>query len=149
VLAIFRVLGAVIVDGLREIALGVEQADRDESQPLIARRLAVIAREHAEAARVDLEALVKAVLRAEVRDEGLFFTAQRRRQVGVEGAKHVAVALEVPGIGRRTVEGSLIDAAQHKPWIAAGLLPELRIQRLEQRPRGSMPAEKEIRRQLR
>ena len=70
-LAVLGVLHAVVVDRLREVALLVEQTHGDEAGALIARRLAVVGGQHAEAAGVDREALVKAVLGAEVGDERL------------------------------------------------------------------------------
>ena len=57
------------IEKLREIAGAVEEADRDERQPEIAGGLQVIPREHAEPARVDRQALVDRVLRAEVRNQ--------------------------------------------------------------------------------
>ena len=62
-------LAALAVDRLHEVALAVEQAHRDERQLEVARRLAVVAREDAEAAGVDRQALVHAELGAEVRDQ--------------------------------------------------------------------------------
>ena len=69
VVLVLRVLHAVAVDDLGEIALPVQQADTDEIQALVAGGLAVVAGEHAEAARVDREAVVEAVLGAEIRDQ--------------------------------------------------------------------------------
>ena len=88
------VLHAVAVDGLDEIALGIEQSDRDEIQPLIAGGLAVIAGQDPQAAGVDREALVKAVLGAEIGDQRLI-GARRCRQIGVERLEHLAVALQI------------------------------------------------------
>ena len=70
-------LHAVAVHRLIEIALGIEQADGDEIEPLIAGRLAMIAGQDAETARVDREALVKAVLGAEISHQRL--VGARRR----------------------------------------------------------------------
>ncbi len=65
-LAILRMLNAVAVHGLGEIALSVKQAYRNEAGVLIAGGLAVIARQHAQATGVDRKALVEAVLGAEI-----------------------------------------------------------------------------------
>ena len=46
-LAIIGALHAVIVDALRKVALAIHEAHGHKIHPLIARRLAVIAREHA------------------------------------------------------------------------------------------------------
>src|SRR2546426_1103682 len=53
---------------LAEIPVPVEEADRRQRDAELRRRLQVIAREHAEAAGVDREALVEPELRREVRD---------------------------------------------------------------------------------
>ena len=61
-------LVAIGVDLLAEVAAPVEEADADERQRRIRCGLAVVAGQHAEAARVDLHRLVDAVLGAEVGD---------------------------------------------------------------------------------
>ena len=62
-------LVAVGVEPLTEVALGVQQADADERDAEIRRRLEVIAGEDAEAARVLRQRLAEAELRREVGDE--------------------------------------------------------------------------------
>ena len=66
-------LPAVGVEALAEVALGVQQADPDERDAEVRRRLEVVAGEHAEAAGVLGEGLADAELGGEVGDE-----AQRR-----------------------------------------------------------------------
>ena len=61
-------LVAVGVDGLAEVAVAIEQADADERQRHVRGGLAVVAGEHAQAARVDAQRLVEAELGAEVGD---------------------------------------------------------------------------------
>ena len=51
-----------------EIALRIHEADADERHAEVARFLAVIARQHAEAAGVDRQRLMQRELRGEVRD---------------------------------------------------------------------------------
>src|SRR2546430_15122674 len=98
---LFRSLHAVVVDGLSEIALLVEQPHRDEIGALVARRLAVVPGEHAEPTGVDGEALVKAVLGAEVRHQRLVPRRCRHPQVGLERLEGLAVARPGhPEIGR-------------------------------------------------
>ena len=84
--SIGRVLVAVGVDGLRKVALAVQQAHRHQRQPHIARRLAVVPGEDAQPARIDRQALVKAEFGAEIRDQivvlqSLCAVARRRRFV--------------------------------------------------------------------
>ena len=142
-LAILGVLHAVAVHDLREVTLAVEQPDGDEIQPLVAGRLAVVAREHAEPTRVDREPVVEAVLGAEIRDQGRIVD-RRRLHIGVEHAEHFGVARAEPGVGRRAVQGGLVEATQQQARIAARLRPERRVEFLEQRPGGAMPAEKQV-----
>ena len=66
-LRVLLALPPVLVDDLGEIALAVEEADRDERQPEVGGGLEVVAREHAEPARVDREAVVDRELHREVR----------------------------------------------------------------------------------
>ena len=97
---VLRDLLAVAVDALIEIALPVQQSDRDERQPEVARGLAVVAGEHAEAARVDREALVQAEFGAEVRDQVVRgeigeLRRARRAQIRVERGDHRIVFGEI------------------------------------------------------
>jgi len=82
------VLPAARVGALAEVAVAVHQADRDERDGEIGRRLQDVAGEHAEAAGVDRQRLMDAVLGAEERgrplggDGGL---GVRAREVGGDG----------------------------------------------------------------
>ena len=78
-------LVAVGVDRLAEVALAVHEPDADERQGHVAGRLHVVAGEDAEPARVDAEALVEAVLGAEVGDRAL--RARRRGGGGTSGRR--------------------------------------------------------------
>ena len=148
VITIARVLHAIAVHALREISLAVQQTDRDEIQPLVARGLAVIAGEHAETAGVDREALVEAVLGAEVRDK-LRALERWRIQIRIEAAEHIAIAREIRRIPGRAIERLLTNAAQQQFWIAADLAPQRWVQLLEQRPRRAIPAEIQVAGQFR
>ena len=72
------VLHAVLVDLLFEIAVPVEQADRDEIQIEIAGGFAMIAGENPEAAGVIRDRLVKAELGGKIGDRFFDRTARRR-----------------------------------------------------------------------
>ena len=61
-------LEAVVVDGLPEVAGAVEQPHAHEGHPEVGGRLAVVAGQHAQAARVDAQGLVDAELHGEVGD---------------------------------------------------------------------------------
>ena len=97
-----RVLHAIVVDGLGEVALLVEQADRDEVGALVAGSLAVVPGKHPEAAGIDRHALVEAVLGAEVRHQRLPVGGGRAAHVGLERLQRLAVARQVGLIARRS-----------------------------------------------
>ena len=61
-------LPPVGVERLTEVALGVKQADGDQGDPQVAGALQMIAGQHAQAARIDRQALVQPELGGEVRD---------------------------------------------------------------------------------
>ena len=69
-------LPVVGVERLAEIAAPVEEADADERDAEVARRLQVVAGEDAEAAGVDRQSSVQAELGGEVRDEEVVRTFQ-------------------------------------------------------------------------
>ena len=83
----------VRVDRLAEVAVLVEETHADERHGHVARGLDVVAGENAQAAGVDAQALVKAVLGAKVGD----WTDQRGAVLAVEpvlaAAEHIAVEL--------------------------------------------------------
>src|SRR3546814_190391 len=64
-----RLLTSLRIDGLREIALAIQQPDCHERHTEIADRLAMIASKNAQATGIDRQALVQAELSAEVRDQ--------------------------------------------------------------------------------
>ncbi len=142
-------LDTVAVDGLREIALPVEQPHRDEGGVLVAGGLAIVARQHAQATGVNREAFVETVLGAEIGDRRFGVGRRLLGEVSVEGLQGDPVAGQVHGICGRLVQGSLGDAPQEHARIAAALLPELRVQILEQRPGRAVPAEKQVAREFR
>ena len=110
------VLPAAGVDALAEVALAVQQPDRDERQRPVGRLLEDVAGERAEPAGVDRERLVDAELRAEVGDR----VVRRRRTLG-------RGALEVPahlGVERR-------DALEQRA-VARGALQPFRGRLLQQ-----------------
>ena len=99
-IAIAGMLHAIAVDGLREIALPVQQPDGDEIQLLVAGCLAMVAGEDAQAAGVDRKALVESVLRAEIGDQRLPGFHRLLRLVAIVFSQRVFVAAQVGGIGR-------------------------------------------------
>ena len=94
VVRVGMLLVAVRVDRLAEVALAVQEPDPDERQGHVAGRLHVVAGEDAEAAGVDPERLVEAVLGAEVGDRA----AQLGRVLAVEPVVRAVgqVAVELP-----------------------------------------------------
>ena len=62
-------LVALSVDGLGEISLPIEQADANQRQAQVARRLAMISGQDAETARINRKALMEAELETEIRHQ--------------------------------------------------------------------------------
>ena len=149
-IVVLGALPAFGVDRLHEVALAVEQADGDERQLEIARRLAVVAGEDAEAARVDRQAFVDAELRAEVRHQVVGAEAARvlpERRLGVirvERGEHPRQAVEECRVGRGVEQALLVDALQHRLGAMADRVPERRVEAREQRARRPIPAVPEI-----
>ena len=104
-------LVAVGVDRLAEVALAIEQPDADEREGHVAGRLHVVAGEHAEAARVDAERLVEAVLGAEVGDRARQRGAVLALEPVVRAVGHVPVELgqDVVVLGQ---EGRVVEEAR-------------------------------------
>ena len=108
VVGVVVLLVPVGIDGLAEVAVAIQQADAERRQGHVAGGLHVVAGEDAEAARVDAERLVQAVLRAEVGDRAgqvvgvalLEPVIGAVRHVMVEGGQDVVVL----GQERRIVE---------------------------------------------
>ncbi len=144
---ILGVLHAVVVDRLLEIALPVQQANGDEVHALVACRLAVIAGEHAETAGINREALVKAILGAEVGDERCILE-RRRGGVLVERPQRLRVTPEIGRIPRCLFQRCLTDATKQQSWVTFGLLPQLGIEVFEQCAGRPMPAEEQVAREL-
>ncbi len=119
---ILGVLHALAVDALREVALSVQQSDRNEIQALVAGRLAVVAGQDPQAPGVDREALVETVLGAEISHQRLV-AARLDLDVVVEVVDDLRVALYIYGIARGALEPGLVYAAQHQPRVATHLLP--------------------------
>src|SRR6202034_4671028 len=132
------------LERLGEIALFVEQPHGDEAGALVARRLAVVPGEYPEAPGVDGKALVEAVLGAEVGNERRIRGRRAVGKVGVLGLERPVIARQALLVACAAVERGLVDAAQRQAGIAAGLLPQLGIEILEQRARRPMPAEKQV-----
>src|SRR6185437_14315546 len=93
-LAILCMLYAVVIDALREVTLSIQQADRDEVGAVVAGGLAVVSGQHAEAAGIDGEAFVKAVLRTEVRRQGLVGCGGAGGEILVESLERLSVACD-------------------------------------------------------
>ncbi len=138
-------LVAVTVDGLREVALPVEQADRDEGQAAVAGRLAVVPGEDAEAAGVDREALVEPELRAEVGDQVVgaelvdLAPPHAGADVRVVGRQHAVQVGEVDRILGRAVEPRLVDLLEQSLRALVDRMPERGVEPREQVARGPVP----------
>ena len=93
VVGVVVLLVAVGIDRLAEVALAIQQPDADRGEGHVARGLHVVAGEHAQAARVDAERFVEAVLRAEVGDRPVEGVAVPLLEPVVRAVGHVLVEL--------------------------------------------------------
>ena len=151
-LLVDRLLPAVGVDLLGEIALRVEEAHADERQPQIAGRLAVIARQDAQAAGVDRQRLVQAEFGREVGDQAIRLLGvrpripghRRRIHVGVERGHDRLVARQVGRIGRRRIELALAHQAQELDGVVVDLRPQMRVNALEKILGSRIPAPPQV-----
>ena len=143
---VLRVLAALDVYGLRKITLAVKKPDADERQRQVARRFAVIAREDAEPARINRQALVKAELGAKVGDQIAFFQAaggrggRRGVAIGIEGGQHPVITRQEYRIGGGADQAVLADSFQEGFRAVTDGVPEGEVQPGKQRARGAIPA---------
>ncbi len=119
---------------LEEVALPVEQADADERQPEVGRRLQVIGREDAEAAGVDRQRLVNRELGREVRDRPLRADPRlerlgpRRRlpHRALEAVQEIAGAEAIERIGVELGQARRRDVLEEAARIVAARVPARR-----------------------
>ena len=148
VVGIDVLLIAVGIDGLAKIARAVEQGDTDQRHAEIARRLAVVASEHAEASRVDPQRLVNSELHREIRDRprqsvaGLVEPARRIR-VGVHVLDDRRIEASELGITEQGAPALASDADQQLHRVAVAL-PVLRVDLPEQALGRRRPAPPEV-----
>ena len=148
VLGIALCLPVGLVELLAEVALAVEEADADEWHAEIGRRLQVIARQHAEAARVDRQALVEPELAGEVRDaEPVILLAPfppgRASRLGLRRREH---ALEAFDVLRRRAGSQLLvgECVDERDRVVIQRLEALGIEILEEGACARKPAEPEV-----
>jgi len=138
VVGVGLLLPPVGVQVLAEVSLLVEQADADERDAQLARRLEVVARENAEASGVDRQAFRQAELHGEVGDPGGRVGAVTGAEPGlpaqvvvqlVIGAAQLGQEAFVPG---RQDELLLPDRSQHPHGIVVRIVPEIRVELAEE-----------------
>ena len=148
-------LGRAILGKLLDVvAVAVVEADGDQRHAEIARTLEVVAREHAEATRVLLDALVQRVLRAEVGDggvrlalgAGLVPPGAPRHLGGQRGAR----------VGEGDAEAGLLACGGERGWASVGKhrqrrvlgrVPEHGIECRERAAHGLVPGPPEVERE--
>ena len=146
-------LVALRVEALTEVALGVEQADGDHGHTEVARRLQMVAGEHAEAAAVLGQRLAQPELRGEVGDE-----VERRAVAALEPAGLVERPPEASlGRGRGgddlVVRGELRppvrrDGCQQPARVVPARLPGLGVEAGEEMARLAVPGPVQVRGEL-
>lgn len=138
-------------DALVEVALAIENAHTDKWDAEIRRRLAVIAREHAEPAAVDRHRAMHAELGAEVSDGlcsqiGLCAAEPRmlERRLGGKPAHHRVVSLEEGRIRSQRDQPGRIDVVEEIDGIVAIQVPEVFVDAAKQRASFTVPAPRKI-----
>ena len=136
---------------LSEVPLLVEDADADERKPQVARGLEMIAREDAETARVDRQALGDAEFHRKVRDlviagraEGLLMPGAFTGHVAAEPRDHPVEMREERFVLRGLEKPFLGDRAQQQNGVVVGVLPEVAAEPPEQADRLVIPRPAEV-----
>ena len=152
---VFGVLPAVAADALAEVRLPVEQAHRHQRQPQVGRALQVVAREHAQAARIDGQRFVDAELRRKVRDRA---DAQRPGVDRAPGARRAQVVAQLAvgavdpraqrGVAREIVEALRREAGQHRDGIVVRRPERLGVEVPKQLDDVRVPGPPQVPRQL-
>ncbi len=145
------VLDAVLVDLLFEIAVPIEQSDRDEIQIEIAGRLAMIAGQNAEAAGIIRNRFVETELGREIGDRLLDRAARAGLSVGVfpreimaEGFVHFLELAQETLVLRDFDEAGLARKLKHPDGIVIGPIPKLGIEMTEKAAGGGFPGPPQI-----
>src|SRR2546421_6140573 len=127
----------------------IKESDGDERESEVARRLQVVAREYAEAARIERQRVVHAELRAEVRDRvRLSYLARvlggpslrARAHVRVEGFGDAAHALDVDGVGRHAHQAVLRNLFEEAARVVLANVPDLLVEVAEDGGAVGVPA---------
>ena len=142
---------------LVEIALRVHEADADERHAEVAGFLAVVAGEHAKAAGVNRQRLVKGELGGEVGDgvrcgrdviRPPRAAGGRRRSHGVQCFHGSIVVAEKGGVGGRALQRVSQQPPQHQHRVVRRLPPQRVIQLAEDLTRRRVPGPPQMVRKL-
>ena len=128
------VLPAAGVDALAEVAVAVQQTDGDQRPRPVGGLLEDVAGERAEAARVDRERAVEAVLGGEVGDRALGcgdLVAARAREVGADALLQRRGAGEQVAVARRGDQAVGRGLLEQLHRVLGDLLPAVRVDRRE------------------
>ncbi len=135
------------VDDLREIALPVQQPHRHEGQAKITGGLAVVASQDTQAAGVDRQALVQAVLGAKIGHQvglrvepGGNFVSRLGLGIAVVARQGAAVFLKIAAVLGGLVQRLLRHPPQEHLRVVATDPPQLGVQACKQRPHAPIPA---------
>ena len=141
-------LAVVRVQPLPEVAATVVEADADERDAELGRRLEMVAGKDAETARVEGEALVEAELGREVRDEevvGLATLVPPRDALAL-GLQPLLDVAQADGELRRQSAAEVVvgQLGEQRRRVVAELAEALRREVAEERSRARRPAEREV-----
>ena len=144
-------LAPLEVDGLVEVPVAIEDADANQGHAQVRSRLAVVARQHPQAARVDRYGVVHAELGAEVRDRLRAMLGPGGREPGAgtgllvpEPAHHPVIQrrdVRVEGGGLKPLRGHLVEELQR---IVSDGMPETFVDGAKDDARFAVPAPRKI-----
>ena len=131
-------LPALVAHALQEVTLWIHEADADQRHAEVRGFLAVIARQHAEAAGVDRQRLVQREFRGEIRDAAavehrLAFLPPRVRLRArlVEAEQGLIVGAQERRIGGGSRQLNAGDALEHANRVVRGRAPQLVVEAAE------------------
>ena len=130
-------LPSVGVEALAEVALLVQQSHPHQRDAQLGGALEVVARQHAQAARVDRQRLGQAELGAEIRDPravGGAVVVRPPRAAGEVVLQLVVGAAELghePGVPTARIEPLLADLPEHGDGVVTGAFPQVGVEAAE------------------
>src|SRR5436190_5755251 len=150
-----RLLNAIFVDLLPEIAVSIKETDRNEIQIKIAGRLAVVAGEDAQATGVIWDRFVKTKFGGKIGNRILdrasssgFSISIVSAEILFEGFKNLLELAHKIFVLRQLFQPGLPRKLQHAHGVVIGSVPQLRIEMPEESARRRLPCPPKIKTHL-